>query len=453
MPWNDTAQLDMLKHEVREAVIQKIFDVARKFSIIRFDAAMTLAKKHFSRLWYPQPGMGGDIPSRTDHSMSRAEFDSFFPVEFWREVVDRINRDMPQTLLLAEAFWLMEGYFVRTLGMHRVYNSAFMHMMMKEENSKYRELIFNTLEFEPEILKRYVNFMSNPDEETSIQQFGTDDKYFGVLTLMITLPGLPMFAHGQIEGYTEKYGMEYKRAYYNEQPKDWLVDRHEREIFPITRKRQLFSEVENFWFYDFYDLDGNLNDNVFVYTNNFDNQKSLVLYNNKYDKVYGNFQKSTPKLIKIDDNNKFIKELNVTEALSINGILNYFYIFKDMVTNLEYIFKGSDLHQNGLYFELNGFERRVYTDIREVEDTNGDYYNIYLELNGHGISSIEEAIVDKKLAPIYNAFSKIFEDVEIKAFIENLILNPLKKKSEYSNFKFEISLRKHKNFLSLVNLK
>ncbi|MCF8413183.1 MAG: hypothetical protein K9G44_07215, partial [Melioribacteraceae bacterium] len=64
MPWNDTAQLDMLKEEVREAVIQEIFSVARRFSIIRFDAAMTLAKKHFSRLWYPQPGTGGDIPSR-----------------------------------------------------------------------------------------------------------------------------------------------------------------------------------------------------------------------------------------------------------------------------------------------------------------------------------------------------------------------------------------------------
>ncbi|NOX65977.1 MAG: alpha-amylase, partial [Chlorobi bacterium] len=198
MPWNDTAQLDLLKQEVREAVIQKIFDVARRFSIIRFDAAMTLAKKHFSRLWYPQPGRGGDIPSRADHAMTRAQFDEMFPVEFWREVVDRINEEMPHTLLLAEAFWLMEGYFVRTLGMHRVYNSAFMHMLMKEENDKYRELIYNTLEFEPEILKRYVNFMSNPDEETAIQQFGTDDKYFGVLMMMITLPGLPMFAHGQI---------------------------------------------------------------------------------------------------------------------------------------------------------------------------------------------------------------------------------------------------------------
>ena len=33
---------------------------------------------------------------------------------------------------------MMEGYFVRTLGMHRVYNSAFMNMLRDEENAKYR---------------------------------------------------------------------------------------------------------------------------------------------------------------------------------------------------------------------------------------------------------------------------------------------------------------------------
>src|SRR5438093_12175057 len=110
MPWNDTAQLDFLKAEAREAVIQTIMHVARQFPIIRFDAAMTLTKKHFQRLWYPQPGTGGDIPSRADHAMSGEEFDAAFPQEFWREVVDRINAEMPDTLLLAEAFWLLEGY-------------------------------------------------------------------------------------------------------------------------------------------------------------------------------------------------------------------------------------------------------------------------------------------------------------------------------------------------------
>ena len=122
------------------------------------------------------------------------------PIEFWREVVDRVAQEAPDTLLLAEAFWLMEGYFVRTLGMHRVYNSAFMNLLRNEDNAKYRLIMKNTLEFDPEILKRYVNFMNNPDERTAVDQFGKGDKYFGIAAVMATLPGLPMFGHGQMEG-------------------------------------------------------------------------------------------------------------------------------------------------------------------------------------------------------------------------------------------------------------
>ena len=186
---------------------RQILHVARRSPIIRFDAAMTLTKKHYQRLWFPEPGSGGDIPSRAEHGMTRGELDAAMPVEFWREVVDRVARDAPDTLLLAEAFWLLEGYFVRSLGMHRVYNSAFMNMLRDEKNAEYRQLIKSTLEFDPQILKRYVNFMSNPDERTAVDQFGRDDKYFGVATLMVTLPGLPMFGHGQVEGFAEKYGL------------------------------------------------------------------------------------------------------------------------------------------------------------------------------------------------------------------------------------------------------
>ena len=72
-------------------------------------------------------------------------------------------------------------------------------------------------------MKRYVNFMRNPDERTAIDQFGTGDKYFGVCTLLATLPGLPMFGHGQIEGFTERYGMEFKQARMDEWPNEDLV--------------------------------------------------------------------------------------------------------------------------------------------------------------------------------------------------------------------------------------
>ncbi len=157
----------------------------------------------------PETGLRSDIAGRAQYGMDEAEFNKQIPKEFWREVVDRINEELPDTLLLAEAFWMMEGYFVRTLGMHRVYNSAFMNMLKNQENQKYRETIKSTLSFDPEILKRFVNFMNNPDEETAITQFGDGDKYFGVCTLLVTMPGLPMFGHGQVEGYREKiwYGI------------------------------------------------------------------------------------------------------------------------------------------------------------------------------------------------------------------------------------------------------
>ena len=66
-PWNDTAQLDYLSAEVREAVIQTILAVARQFPVIRFDAAMTLARRHVQRLWFPcrrAPARSRPAPSR-----------------------------------------------------------------------------------------------------------------------------------------------------------------------------------------------------------------------------------------------------------------------------------------------------------------------------------------------------------------------------------------------------
>ncbi len=419
MPWNDTAQLDMIKAEVRAAVIEKIFDVARRFSIIRFDAAMTLAKKHFSRLWYPRPGAGGDIPSRADYAMSKQAFDALFPVEFWREVVDRINNELPETLLLAEAFWFMEGYFVRTLGMHRVYNSAFMHMLKNEENEKYRDLISNTLEFEPEILKRYVNFMSNPDEETAIQQFGTGDKYFGVCVLMNTLPGLPMYAHGQIEGYTEKYGMEYQRAYYNELPNQWLTEKHEREIFPLTAKRYLFSGVANFNLFNFLDPHGVVNENVFAYTNRFGNERVLVLYNNKYDRATGHIKTSVPRLAKAGDD-KGLVSYGLAEAMGLDHSGDAFYIVRELVSGQEYLFRGEHIHQNGFHRHLSGFEYMVFWEFREVRDKDGAWATLFDSIQGQAVPSVEERFDLQRLKHTHMAFSQIFNSTSLNCLLHEV---------------------------------
>ncbi len=408
MPWNDTAQINYLNPEAREAVIQTILYVARQFPIIRFDAAMTLAKRHIQRLWFPEPGSGGAIASRSEFGMTKAQFDALIPNEFWREVVDRAAVEAPDTLLLAEAFWMMEGYFVRTLGMHRVYNSAFMNLLRDEENAKYREVMKNTLEFDPEILKRFVNFMNNPDERTAVEQFGKDDKYFGICTLMVTMPGLPMFGHGQIEGFSEKYGMEYRRAYWDEQPDAFLIQRHEREIFPLLHRRYVFAGAEHFLLYDFHTLEGGVNEDVFAYSNRFGDERSLVLYHNKYATTRGWIKTSTAYSTRSEQGERRLVQNTLGEGLALKSDDPYFYIFRDQVTGLEYIRSGKELSERGLYVELGSYQHHVFLDFREVHDTEWHQYaHLAAHLDGRGVPSIEEAQREIFLQPIHQPFKEL----------------------------------------------
>ncbi|MFO0678298.1 MAG: alpha-amylase family glycosyl hydrolase [Polyangiaceae bacterium] len=398
MPWNDTAQLNYLMPEVREAVIQTILHVARMFPVIRFDAAMTLAKKHYQRLWFPVPGSGADIPSRSAHALTKPRFDELFPEEFWREVVDRVAREVPNTLLLAEAFWMMEGYFVRTLGMHRVYNSAFMHMLKREDNDKFRESIKNVLEFNPQILKRHVNFMNNPDEETAVAQFGKDGKYFCVCMLMSTLPGLPMFGHGQIEGLGERYGMEYKRAYWDEMPDQELVRRHEREIFPILARRWLFADVAEFCLYDF-ETDHGVDEDVYAYSNRVGDSRGLVVVHNKWKETRGHVRLSAPTATA-----NGLERRRVERGLGLRVEPGVFTIWRDVVTGLEFLRENVAIARDGLHFSLGAFEYHAFVDFREVVSSDeAPWSELARELGANGVPDMDRALVAFRFRGLHDA--------------------------------------------------
>jgi glycosidase len=406
-PWNDTAQLDYLNPAVREQVIQTILHVARLFPVIRFDAAMTLAKRHFHRLWFPGPGSSGAIPSRAEYAMDDAQFNQIMPQEFWREVVDRVAAEVPGTLLLAEAFWLMEGYFVRTLGMHRVYNSAFMNMLRDEENAKYRSVLKNTLEFDPDIMKRYVNFMSNPDERTAIDQFGTGDKCFGVAVMMSTLPGLPMFGHGQIEGFTEKYGMEYQRPRYDETPNHWLVERHEREVAPLLKKRWLFAESNNFLLYDFFEGSGSVNENVYAYSNQNGNERALVIYNNRYGTAHGTIDYSAAYADKAAGQ---LRQRRLREGLGITSDQGVILAWQDSLTGLEYLRRANVLAERGLTLELHAYQAHVFLNWRELRPTADQPWDrLCDQLNGRGVSNLDDALVLLALEPVHGALRALLD--------------------------------------------
>ena len=388
-PWNDTAQIDYLDPEAREAIIRTIIAVARRFPVIRFDAAMVLAKRHVQRLWFPLPGRGGAIPSRAESALTQEQFDAGMPAEFWREVVDRIAAEVPDTLLLAEAFWMLEGYFVRTLGMHRVYNSAFMHMLRDEHNAEYRGVIRETVSFDARILGRYVNFMNNPDEKTAIDQFGDGDKYFGVATLLATMPGLPMVGHGQVEGFSEKYGMEFRRARLEEQPNQGLIARHEHDLFPLLRQRWRFAGAEHFRLLDAHRGDGSVVDDVFAYTNRAWESRSLVVYRN----TWAEGRVTIP---------------GVADGLGVPDDADAWLILRDHRTGLEHLRNGRDIVAHGLELDLAAYQCHVFLDPEVVHDgPSRDWARLAWRIGLGGVPSARGALEDQLLEPLRAAAGRL----------------------------------------------
>jgi hypothetical protein len=246
--------------------------------------------------------------------------------------------------------------------------------------------------------------MNNPDERTAVDQFGKGDKYFGICTMLATMPGLPMFGHGQIQGYAEKYGMEFQRAYWDEKPDPHLVARHEREIFPLLRKRYLFADVENFQLYDFFAPEGHVNEDVFAYSNRTRGEKALVIYHNKYTEARGWIRSSVGYAVKTDDGQKIVQK-TLGEGLALRDDPETFTIFRDHVSGMEFIRNNRELHEKGLYVELGAYKHHVFLDFREVQDTEWrQYAQLASQLNGRGVPSIDEALKEVLLQPIHYPF-------------------------------------------------
>ncbi|MBF6605294.1 MAG: alpha-amylase [Chloroflexi bacterium] len=421
-PWNDTAQLDFLRADVREAVVQTILHVARQFPVIRFDAAMVLAKRHIERLWHPLPGSDGAIPSRAEHAMAKRDFEAAIPIEFWREVVDRVAAEAPGTLLLAEAFWLMEGYFVRTLGMHRVYNSAFMNLLRDEDNATYRRVVRETLEFDPQILGRFVNFMSNPDEKTAVEQFGTGDKHFGVATLMATMPGLPMLGHGQFEGFRERYGMEFGRAAWDEPADEGLSARYEREIVPLLHRRAWFAGSKDFLLYDVVGDDGSVREDVFAYSNlGPRGERSLVVYHNRFARIGGRIRDSVGySAADPASGERSLRRRTLADGLDLwrgdpddGRLASSFIRARELRTGREYLWPARDIVRDGLAVDVEAYDYRVYADwATVVDDLDGRWSRLAASLGGSGTPSLDGALRDLELAPLHGALAATMAHIE-----------------------------------------
>ncbi len=364
LPWNDTAQLDYLSPDVQERFLDQLVALARRFSVIRLDAAMALVKQHIQRLWHPRPGQGGAVPSRAQHGVDAETFDLRLPEELWRLAVERLDQEAPETLLLAEGFWLMETYFLSTLGMHRVYHSAFSHMLREERNEPFRRSLENILAFEPRLLERFVCFLTSPDEPSAAAQLGKGDKYFALCIMLATLPGVPLFGHGQVDGLLEQYGMDYRHAHYLEAPDPAFVARHEREIAPLLQHRRLFGNAKAFELVDVHLRDdGPVCQDVFAFAIHDPDSagsldRALILVHNRRAVVRGTLRLTAPRRTHDDDRPQ---RRNLAQALGLDPSRAEHWTLIDTAKEKSLTVSCHEL-ENGLPLELGPYEAKVFTE-------------------------------------------------------------------------------------------
>ena len=93
--------------------------------------------------------------------------------------------------------------------------------------------------------------------------------------------------------------------------------------------------MSDFYLYDFYSADGNVNEDVYAYSNRRGEEKVLVVYHNRYANARGWIKSSAAASLK--SGNGELVSRNLSEGLDLHPGEDHFTIFRDQVTGFEYI--------------------------------------------------------------------------------------------------------------------
>ena len=178
--------------------------------------------------------------------------------------------------------------------------------------------------------------------------------------------------------------MEYRYAKWNESIDEGLVGGHDWRIFPLTHRRYVFAEVENFLLYDFFTQEGYVNEDVFAYSNRSGDERGLVVYQNKYAETRGWVKASCAYMDKASGS---LVQKTLGEGLNLPAGDSDFVIFRDYVTHLEYIRSCKELVEKGLFVMLGAYQCHVFLDWRFVHGKQ--WKTVYEAHNGAGMPSVQ----------------------------------------------------------------
>ncbi len=162
--------------------------------------------------------------------------------------------------------------------------------------------------------------------------------------------------------------------------------------------------MKEFLLYDFYTDDGKVNEDVFAYSNRLGDQRTLVVYNNRYADTRGWIRVSCACAEKNADGSKRLRQRTLGDGFGLKNDAAMFAACRDAMTGLEYLHHAGRMVENGLRLELGAYKHHVFLDWRDLrEDAAHPWAELCEMLGGRGVASLDDALRDLRLKPAHDA--------------------------------------------------
>jgi hypothetical protein len=208
--------------------------------------------------------------------------------------------------------------------------------------------------------------------------------------------------------------MDFKQARLDEHQNEGMIARHQQLIAPLLKNRRLFAESTDFVLYDFWTDYGDVDENVFAYSNMWGGERSLILYNNRYGSTHGTIKMSVGFLEK---QSGALRQKSLSDGLRLPWDESVILVYRDTAQGLEYLRRATDFRDHGLTLDLRGYQHVVLLEWRELRGSEAYPWDRLCDaLHGSGVYSADEALSQLRLQPLVDTLHRTISEATIHGF-------------------------------------
>ena len=205
--------------------------------------------------------------------------------------------------------------------------------------------------------------------------------------------------------------MEFRRATLDERPDPWLVERHEREIFPLLHRRAWFAEAHDFLLYDLVTDGGGVDEHVLrlLERRRARSARSSSTTTGSRRRA-GWIRDSAAYARKAADGAKRLVRRSLAEGLGLpercRGVRARSATRGQAWSPCG---RAASSGSGASTSRSSAYEYHVFWEFRELHDGSaGQWARLAARLGGRGVPSLEDALRELQLEPVHAPFRAIF---------------------------------------------